>query len=417
MNLALLLEIVTEAVSERRGGFPAAPSGSPTVNCLSAAGARRHSSLARARITSSASASMRQSFPRRCFGAAVAGRPLVPLNYRLADGVRRALVERVTPAVLVADAPTRDRIGAVDGVASTEAGALGAEAVAAPALNEPDDVAVLRFTSGTKGAPKVAVLRHRNLTSYVLSSVEPFAAAQNEATFISGPANHVAGITGLLSSLYAGRRIVYFPPVQPGGVGRHGAGGIGDARHGRSDDAAPHPRRGGASRRPAPHAAPPRVRWRPHAYLGASGQLVDGWFRTCDAGWLDDAAIFVDGGIDDVIVRGGENLSPGEIEAVLLDHPAVAEAAVVGVPRRLGRGGCGRGCAERCSDRQRRRAAETGREPTSSCRTPNASCSAITRRTTRPESSCDACFAPSSPPRRLGPGDGRTNLEETRPGW
>ena len=46
----------------------------------------------------------------------------------------------------------------------------------------------------------------------------------------------------------------------------------------------------------------------------------------------DDGFLFVHGRLDDVIVRGGENLSPGEIEDVLLEHPAVAEAAVVGVP-------------------------------------------------------------------------------------
>ena len=45
-----------------------------------------------------------------------------------------------------------------------------------------------------------------------------------------------------------------------------------------------------------------------------------------------DGFLYVEGRLDDVIVRGGENLSPGEIEAVLVDHPAVAEAAVVGVP-------------------------------------------------------------------------------------
>ena len=38
------------------------------------------------------------------------------------------------------------------------------------------------------------------------------------------------------------------------------------------------------------------------------------------------------GRLDDVIVRGGENLSPGEIEGVLVEHPAVATAAVVGIP-------------------------------------------------------------------------------------
>jgi fatty-acyl-CoA synthase len=68
-------------------------------------------------------------------------------------------------------------------------------------------------------------------------------------------------------------------------------------------------------------------------YHGRSALITDGWFPTNDGGRLDDAGfLFVEGRLDDVIVRGGENLSPGEIEDVLLDHPAVAEAAVVGVP-------------------------------------------------------------------------------------
>jgi acyl-CoA synthetase (AMP-forming)/AMP-acid ligase II len=69
-------------------------------------------------------------------------------------------------------------------------------------------------------------------------------------------------------------------------------------------------------------------------YLGRSSRLgPDGWFPTNDGGFLDDEGyLFVEGRIDDVIVRGGENLSPGEIEDVLLEHPAVSDAAVVGVP-------------------------------------------------------------------------------------
>jgi acyl-CoA synthetase (AMP-forming)/AMP-acid ligase II len=68
-------------------------------------------------------------------------------------------------------------------------------------------------------------------------------------------------------------------------------------------------------------------------YLGRSGDSGEGWFRTRDAGHLDDAGyLYVHGRLDDVIVRGGENLSPGEIEDVLLAHPAVESAAVVGIP-------------------------------------------------------------------------------------
>jgi acyl-CoA synthetase (AMP-forming)/AMP-acid ligase II len=68
-------------------------------------------------------------------------------------------------------------------------------------------------------------------------------------------------------------------------------------------------------------------------YLGRSALTADGWFPTNDGGWLDESGfLFVEGRLDDVIVRGAENLSPGEIEDTLLTHPAVAEAAVVGVP-------------------------------------------------------------------------------------
>ena len=68
-------------------------------------------------------------------------------------------------------------------------------------------------------------------------------------------------------------------------------------------------------------------------YLGRRALTADGWFPTSDGGWLDDAGfLFVEGRLDDVIVRGGENLSPGEIEDVLVTHPAVAEAGVIGLP-------------------------------------------------------------------------------------
>ena len=69
-------------------------------------------------------------------------------------------------------------------------------------------------------------------------------------------------------------------------------------------------------------------------YVG-KGSLLDndGWFPTRDAGSLDQQGfLFLEGRADDVIVRGGENMSPGEIEDVLLEHEAVADVAVVGIP-------------------------------------------------------------------------------------
>jgi acyl-CoA synthetase (AMP-forming)/AMP-acid ligase II len=67
----------------------------------------------------------------------------------------------------------------------------------------------------------------------------------------------------------------------------------------------------------------------------ATGTVLDseGWFCTRDRGFVDrDGYLFVEGRADDTIIRGGENIAPGEIEEVLLGAPGVAEVCVVGVP-------------------------------------------------------------------------------------
>jgi long-chain acyl-CoA synthetase len=61
--------------------------------------------------------------------------------------------------------------------------------------------------------------------------------------------------------------------------------------------------------------------------------LVDGWFRTGDLGRMDgDGYLYIVGRSKDMLISGGVNIYPSEIEAVLYDHPAVAEVAVVGRP-------------------------------------------------------------------------------------
>jgi len=58
-----------------------------------------------------------------------------------------------------------------------------------------------------------------------------------------------------------------------------------------------------------------------------------GWLKTGDAGYLDEAGyLFIRDRVKDMIVSGGENVYPVEVENALLDHPAIADAAVIGVP-------------------------------------------------------------------------------------
>ena len=371
------------------------------------------------------------SAPLVLFAAGYAGMPYVPLNYRLKDAELRRLLERSAPCAVVVDDDMAARVSGIAGVAviltSTFEARWLADAVSDPGdPDEPEqDIAVLLFTSGTTGDPKAAVLRHTNLTSYVMATVEFLGSDEDEAALVSVPPYHIAGISAILTSAYGARRIVYLPQfdaatwvavaareaithamVVPTMLDRivdameaagetlpqlralsYGGGrmpepviaramallpqvafvnaygltetsstvALLDAADHRAAFASDDPavrRRLGSVGRPLPmlelEIRDPEGRI---CAQGASGEIHvrgeqvsgeylhkkaiadDGWFATNDAGWLDAGGyLFVEGRLDDVIVRGGENISPGEIEDVLRAHPAVADVAVLGLP-------------------------------------------------------------------------------------
>ncbi len=67
----------------------------------------------------------------------------------------------------------------------------------------------------------------------------------------------------------------------------------------------------------------------------ATAQAIDGdgWFHSGDAGYLDaDGYLYIHDRIKDMIITGAENVYPAEVENVLMAHPAIADAAVIGVP-------------------------------------------------------------------------------------
>ena len=156
------------------------------------------------------------AFPAALFAAAWAGIPFIPLNYRLgADQLNDLLRRHPAAAVLADDAGALPRTwGTGEWLART---AVHENPAGEPWLWDPDpDVpAVVLYTSGTSARPKAALLRHRHLLSYLLGSVEFAAAGADEAVLVSVPPYHIAGVSNLLSNIYAGRRLVYLDSFTP----------------------------------------------------------------------------------------------------------------------------------------------------------------------------------------------------------
>lgn len=149
--------------------------------------------------------------PLLLFSAARAGQPFAPLNYRLSGPALRELIERLPQPLVVVDKEYRDLIGDI-GSAVLDSDTFCVQARnTAPDVQwpDPDDVAVILFTSGTTSRPKAVELTHNNLTSYVTGTVEFDSADAADAALICVPPYHIAGVGAALSNLYAGRKMVY----------------------------------------------------------------------------------------------------------------------------------------------------------------------------------------------------------------
>jgi acyl-CoA synthetase (AMP-forming)/AMP-acid ligase II len=432
MNIATLLDMSAEALGDRTAVVSAGTR-------LTYAQLRAAAIAAAHRIKASGATYVALldvnsvAAPVAIFGAAYAGVPYVPLNYRLTRPEINELLARVTPALLVVGEPYRALVDAQPGLQTMvreDFLALQGDAPIEAMIEAPDDpraVAVQLFTSGTTGKPKAAILRHENLVSYIVGTVEFASADEDDAIVVTVPPYHIAGISAVLSSTYAGRRMVqqegfeaaawiaacrehkvsnaFLVPTMLQRVIEHldadgradplphlralayGGGkmplttirramallpsvdftnaygltetsstiavlGPEDHRAAAASDDPQISRRLSSVGRPG--AVEIEIRDDAGQVLGAgqaglvfvrgpqvsgeylalgSGLDADGWFCTRDRGYLDAGGyLFLDGRADDVIVRGGENISPGEIEDVLLSHPAVADVAVVAVP-------------------------------------------------------------------------------------
>jgi acyl-CoA synthetase (AMP-forming)/AMP-acid ligase II len=150
-------------------------------------------------------------FPAALFAAARAGVPFIPINYRLGYEQLEALIAKHSDAIAVADPGSLPLFEKTAMPVYTTG-----EWLAAATENSDEDTpaevtdnpAVIIYTSGTTSEPKGVLLRHQNLISYVVGSVEFGAAGPDETSLISVPPYHIAAVANAITNLYAGRRCI-----------------------------------------------------------------------------------------------------------------------------------------------------------------------------------------------------------------
>jgi acyl-CoA synthetase (AMP-forming)/AMP-acid ligase II len=384
-----------------------------------------------------------------CFYAtASAGATFVPLNYRAKLDELEYMIGRAAPRVLFVAAryaPLLDELGSRlppgmtrvalddDGAADAryeELLASGQEDVEDVEIEE-DDTCILMYTSGTTSLPKGVMLTFGDFTTYVVGTVEMADGSPRGTTLLCVPLYHIAGATSIMTSLWAGRRVVVLPQFDAGEWLGAVAGervthafvvptmlkkildhadfsttdltSLENLSYGGAPMPFPVVRRavesfppscgfvnafgqtettstltvlGPEDHRLCGDAAADEERLRrlrsigkplpdveikvvdeeggelgpnetgeilvrtPRVMKGYAGDVQggakledDGFLHTRDLGYVDpDGYVFLVGRKDDMIIRGGENIAPAEVESVLQTHPCVDEVAVLGLP-------------------------------------------------------------------------------------
>jgi long-chain acyl-CoA synthetase len=382
------------------------------------------------------------------YATASAGGTFVPLNYRAKLNELEHMIHRATPRLLFyadryADVlrqlapslPADLRMIALesrgDGGEDVEDLIGSGDPEGEETDVEESDTSVLMYTSGTTSLPKGVMLTFGDFTSYVVGTIEMADGEPKGVQLLCVPLYHIAGATGIMTSIWAGRKLVLLPQFDAGtwlaavasegvthafvvptmlkqildhpGFAQTDLSSLVNLSYGGAPMPLPVVRRalecfpgscgfvnafgqtettstltvlgpddhrltGDADRdqavlerlqsigRPLPdveievrdeegRARPPgeigeiMVRT-PRVMKGYAGDVEggaklepDGFLHTRDLGYVDDEGyVFLVGRKDDMIIRGGENIAPAEVESTLQSHPEVDEVAVFGLP-------------------------------------------------------------------------------------
>ncbi|MFC5749657.1 AMP-binding protein [Actinomadura rugatobispora] len=378
------------------------------------------------------------------YGASKVRATVASLNWRLSSGELAAILAEARPRLVVADAEFAPTLAtaltaaglspqvlvvppgggpAPDGYASYPAWRDAQRTVDPGLVPEPDDIALVFFTSGTTGTPKGVMLGVRGIREQLAHPPAWRSVRPGVATLVVSPVFHVGGTVQIYVNGHHGGHVVLLPDPKPGAVlaaiERHrveiamlvpvmihqllddpalpgtdlsslrtiayGASPIAPAllaralraldcgfvqAYGMTETTAPiahldqadhdpdDPRgRLASAGRPLDHVElriadpdtgrplPPgevgevwvRTAQTMVGYLnrpdGESALTPDNWLRTGDCGRLDaDGYLYLTDRLNDMIISGGENIFPAEVENVLTAHPSIREAAVLGIP-------------------------------------------------------------------------------------
>jgi O-succinylbenzoic acid--CoA ligase len=284
-----------------------------------------------------------------------AGAAVLPVDHRLGRSEQEALIARARPTAVF------------DGAQFLR---LEGEPVS-------EDIALVIGTSGSAGEPKTAELTHEALRATVGLSAARLGIDAGDPWLCCLPVAHMGGMLVLLRGLLMGVEVEVQRHFDPAGLERVRAGctSLVPTMVARIHSAGVSLSRfkvvlvGGAFLDPALRSSPivstygmtescggvvydgraldgVGVRIAEDSEIQLSGPTLmrgyrlsssqpftgDGWLRTRDAGVLSGGVLRVLGRLDDIIVTGGEKVWPEEVEAVLREHPSVADVAVAGTP-------------------------------------------------------------------------------------